>query len=554
MTGKPPIDALLQSAFGEHRAGNLQNAEAGYRALLQRDPKHANAMHLLGVLLHGKGAFREAESLIARAARDLSESPDVLSNLAMASLSTGQAAAALDAAKKALTLAPRHPQALYFCGLAFERLGRPDEALPFYRTALSVQPALSAAREALYRHEEPTGQDIQFLENMVWRHPQAPEWRNALRQGIDAKRPFLGRRGNEAQADVLDMIAESLDRKPPAQRPRPPPEGGFTDRTVTSEATRYLLIRSWGQGFWADVDHVLGQLAVAEIVGRTPVVHWGDNSLYGGMIDRDAFTMYFEPVGPALNSLDLRKQTFYPPKWNADTLGAPNIGQWSGDNSRCSAICFFGRSESIVVSDFFTQVMQVRRWLPERHPLAGQSLDRVYRYLIDKYLRPRAELVSEADAFVRSNFSDQAFLTIHLRGLDKVSECSDLNACNGQLLEDAAALLDRDPCLGIFVMTDDDALLALARRRFGNRTVASDSTRAGGDKGLHFVAGKEQQLRLGREILVDSLVATRGIAFLGVGASNVAAMISMLRAWPSERLTLIGRRQPEIPNLMLNDW
>lgn len=271
-------------------------------------------------------------------------------------------------------------------------------------------------------------------------------------------------------------------------------------------------------------------------------------------MDRDAFTMYFEPVGPALNSLDLGKQTFYPPKWNADTLGGPNIGQWSGDNSRCSAIRFFGRSESIVVSDFFTQVMQVRRWLPEGHPAAGQSLDRVYRYLIDKYLRPRAELVSEADAFVRSKFSDQAFLTIHLRGLDKVSECSDLHTCNDQLLDGATALLDRDPGLGIFVMTDDAALLALARRRFGDRMVASDSARARGDKGLHFVAGKEGQLRLGREILVDSLIATRGTAFLGIGASNVAAMISMLRDWPSERLTLIGRRQPEIPNLMLNDW
>lgn len=222
MTGKPTIDGLLQLAFGEHRAGNLQNAEAGYRALLQRDPKHANGMHLLGVLLHGKGAFREAESLIARAALTLSGSPDVLSNLAMASLSTDKAAAALDAAKRALALAPRHPQALFFCGLAFERLGRPDEALSFYRAALSVQPALNAAREALYRHEEPTGQDIQFLENMVWRHPQAPEWRNALLQAIDAKRPFLGRRGNEAQSDVLDIIVEGLDRVLPASRSPPP--------------------------------------------------------------------------------------------------------------------------------------------------------------------------------------------------------------------------------------------------------------------------------------------------------------------------------------------
>lgn len=44
---------------------------------------------------------------------------------------------------------------------------------------------------------------------------------------------------------------------------------------------RYLLIKSWGFGFYSDVIAVLGSLLLAEITHRTPVVHWGKNSLFG---------------------------------------------------------------------------------------------------------------------------------------------------------------------------------------------------------------------------------------------------------------------------------
>ena len=40
----------------------------------------------------------------------------------------------------------------------------------------------------------------------------------------------------------------------------------------------YLLIKSYG--FWSDVEHVIGALLLAEMTGRTPVVHWGGNSYF----------------------------------------------------------------------------------------------------------------------------------------------------------------------------------------------------------------------------------------------------------------------------------
>ncbi|MGB8078567.1 MAG: hypothetical protein WCF09_11900, partial [Gallionella sp.] len=43
-------------------------------------------------------------------------------------------------------------------------------------------------------------------------------------------------------------------------------------RQQAGQTERFLLIKAWGYGFWSDVSHVLGQLLLAEITGRTPVV------------------------------------------------------------------------------------------------------------------------------------------------------------------------------------------------------------------------------------------------------------------------------------------
>ncbi|MCR2600326.1 hypothetical protein NSP09_24715, partial [Salmonella enterica] len=59
-------------------------------------------------------------------------------------------------------------------------------------------------------------------------------------------------------------------------------------------ANRYLVIKSWGFGFWSDVSQVLGSLLLAEITGRTPVTHWGRNSLFNDGSNRDSFALYFE--------------------------------------------------------------------------------------------------------------------------------------------------------------------------------------------------------------------------------------------------------------------
>src|SRR5689334_19481117 len=110
-----------------------------------------------------------------------------------------------------------------------------------------------------------------------------------------------------------------------AIQPMPPPPYG-----------RYLLIKGWGFGFWADVVQVLGSLLLAEITGRIPVIHWGPESRFSDQSGRDAFTQFFEPVSPvSLQDLAaLPNAGFLPARWNATNLATSDSSKWEGKGSR----------------------------------------------------------------------------------------------------------------------------------------------------------------------------------------------------------------------------
>jgi tetratricopeptide (TPR) repeat protein len=58
---------MLKDSIEHHRLGRLDEAEQGYRAHLAGAPDDAEALHLLGLLRHQRGASAEAEDLLLRA-------------------------------------------------------------------------------------------------------------------------------------------------------------------------------------------------------------------------------------------------------------------------------------------------------------------------------------------------------------------------------------------------------------------------------------------------------------------------------------------------------
>ncbi|MFT6581629.1 MAG: hypothetical protein ACJAU6_002068 [Alphaproteobacteria bacterium] len=321
---------------------------------------------------------------------------------------------------------------------------------------------------------------------------------------------------------------------------------------------QYLLIKCWGQGFWSDVSHVLGQLLLAEITGRTPIVHWGANSLFGDATDpqgadANIFHYYFEPIGD-LSLADLTRfdGDFFPPKWSAENLKAVEVNTWKGAWSRMAALYCLNRPERVVVSDFYTGIADLSSWIPENHPLSGQSVEQIYRLLIKKYLRPNAEILAEIETFYEQRLAALPYISVHVRGADKYNEQSDLGDVNDQYFQVLDDYLAQDPSCNIFLFTDDNRIFRRFTARYGDKVIYTDCDRTDTDAGVH-VAPKISPRRLAEEVMVDSYLAARGLGFVGNGASNVSCMVVHLKDWREGETALLAPSRHE-HDPFLHNW
>jgi len=318
-------------------------------------------------------------------------------------------------------------------------------------------------------------------------------------------------------------------------------------RVDAGSANRYLLIKSWGCGFWSDVSQVLGGLLLAEITGRTPVVHWGKNSRFSDKSGRDAFRNYFVPVSDVsvseLSRLD--DANFFPKKWTRDNLRKENFAKWEGAGSRLGAVEFLNRPETIAVLDFYINVFNTAPWLPSIHSMHGRPLQEIYSYLAAKYLRPQPRVRSRCDTFYGAYLAGTPFVAVHLRGSDKTSEDKHLAASNRKI-RDAVASVPAD--WKVFLLTDDERLLSEMRELHGNRLITTDCQRSSSETGAHYLSSTDP-VEAGFEMMTDSYLALRANKFIGNGRSNVAAMISVLRDWAPGDCMLLGDIQIARPNL-----
>ncbi len=110
---KPPASsasssaaALFQRAVASHQAGQLPQAEALYRQVLQVSPRHAGSLHYLGVLAHQVGQPALAVDLIGQAIQINPSNAEAYSNRGYALQALGQYQAALESLDHAILLKP----------------------------------------------------------------------------------------------------------------------------------------------------------------------------------------------------------------------------------------------------------------------------------------------------------------------------------------------------------------------------------------------------------------------------------------------------------------
>jgi tetratricopeptide (TPR) repeat protein len=128
-----------------HRQGRMEQAEQLYREVLAVAPRHAEALHMLGIVALQQRRFDEADRLIAEALSISPDSAEALSNRATALRALGRLDDALASYDQALAVRPGFAEALHNRGNVLKGLGRPEEALDSYDRALAVRPGFVQA-------------------------------------------------------------------------------------------------------------------------------------------------------------------------------------------------------------------------------------------------------------------------------------------------------------------------------------------------------------------------------------------------------------------------
>ncbi|HEX8955383.1 MAG TPA: tetratricopeptide repeat protein [Burkholderiaceae bacterium] len=136
-----PFDsgAAFRAASQAYAAGRLEEAEAGYRNILAHEPRHADALYLLGGVRQQRGDRTQAESLF-RQALAMREDPRFLFALAGLLHEMRRHPEAESAFRRTIELDPGKAVVHLNYGNLLGEIGRFDDAESAYRRALALQP------------------------------------------------------------------------------------------------------------------------------------------------------------------------------------------------------------------------------------------------------------------------------------------------------------------------------------------------------------------------------------------------------------------------------
>lgn len=314
----------------------------------------------------------------------------------------------------------------------------------------------------------------------------------------------------------------------------------------------YLLIKRWGAGFWSDVDMVVTHLLAAELMKRTPVVHWGTEGPYANGKD-ETFELYFEPVSDA--SVEELSGDIYPHDWTIDTLldelPFPHTGEIDPKYGRyhlCSekrAIpkrdrrfnYMRRRREDVVVAYCWEYADRIFATTSRR----GATLQDLRREMMRDRLVLRPELRAQIDAYHEANLADRPTMGVHLRGSDKITENPELFTQNELAFDLSRDWIDRDPANQIFLASDTDSYVTRWRDAFGEERIKlQDCLRNDGDT-PNFLRDDADGYRMGCEVILDTYIAARCQRFVGNSTSNVAAYAAAIGGYGPDELVWVDK-------------
>jgi tetratricopeptide (TPR) repeat protein len=180
MTLRPQnASAQFLSAIALLKQGNPAAAEAACLAVLKREPRHADALHLAGLLATQLGQLDEGINRLRRAVAIKPKDAAIHGHLGLALVKGGHDAEAMVSFEKSLELNPKSPETALNYGQLLLHLGRAADAMAVFNGLIADQANYAEAHHQRGRALMELGQLEAALaahEKALGLHPNSPDY------------------------------------------------------------------------------------------------------------------------------------------------------------------------------------------------------------------------------------------------------------------------------------------------------------------------------------------------------------------------------------------
>jgi protein O-GlcNAc transferase len=145
MTTSQPAE-ILNRALAFHQTGRLAEAQSLYEQLLAQEPQHADALHLLGVLLGQQGDRPAAIGMIGRAIALQPTIASYYNNLANVLKDTGRLDEAIRSYQRAIELDPHNARTIANLADIYLRQAKIGDAISQYENAIKLKSRTAPAQ------------------------------------------------------------------------------------------------------------------------------------------------------------------------------------------------------------------------------------------------------------------------------------------------------------------------------------------------------------------------------------------------------------------------
>jgi predicted O-linked N-acetylglucosamine transferase (SPINDLY family) len=146
---KSQPEQSIQLALKHHQAGELPQVEAICQQLLQIEPNHSGALHLLGLINCQTHHYEASIKLFRQAIAVNPSEPHIYSNLGIILSKLGKISEAMGCFQRALVIAPDDEISYNNLGMEFYHQGKIGEAIVQFQKALALQPNYAMAHSNL---------------------------------------------------------------------------------------------------------------------------------------------------------------------------------------------------------------------------------------------------------------------------------------------------------------------------------------------------------------------------------------------------------------------